>query len=161
MSVERPQGGYSNPVKTWAEDPELWAKRLTSEGCPFCPLVPESPSVELRASWALIPEEAVLPGYVLVVSKRHVVEPYELPTEAGHEFWDDVMRVASAVAAVVSPVKVNYEIHGNTIPHLHVHVFPRHVGDPFERTPIDPHRVAPIRRSPAEIEALRSAIAKR
>ncbi len=69
------------------------------------------------------------------------------------------MRAAAAVASVVQPVKVNYEIHGNTIPHLHLHVFPRFRGDPFERSPIDPHAVTPTRRSPEEIEALRRAIA--
>ena len=28
--------------------------------------------------------------------------------------------------------KMNYEVHGNTIPHLHMHFFPRYAGDPFE-----------------------------
>jgi diadenosine tetraphosphate (Ap4A) HIT family hydrolase len=132
---------------------------LTPEGCPFCDAEPWSTHVELPASWVLIPDEAVLPGYVLVVSKRHVIEPYELPAEESAQFWADAMRAAAAVASVVQPVKVNYEIHGNTIPHLHLHVFPRFRGDPFERTPIDPHAVTPVRRSAEEIEALRAAIA--
>jgi diadenosine tetraphosphate (Ap4A) HIT family hydrolase len=149
---------YSNPVKAWT-DPEVWAERLTPEGCPFCATEPWSAHVDLQASRALIPEEAVLPGYVLVVSKRHVIEPYELPPDESARFWADSMRAAAAVATVVRPVKVNYEIHGNTIPHLHLHVFPRFRGDPFERSPIDPHAVTPTRRSPEQIEALRRAIA--
>lgn len=158
MGTER-RSSYSNPVKAWT-DPETWAERLTPEGCPFCPLVPRDAYVELITSWALIPKEAVLPGYVLVVSKTHVIEPYELSPDEGSQFWADAMLAARAVASVVRPVKVNYEIHGNTIPHLHLHIFPRFVGDPFERTPIDPHRVAPIRRSAADAELLRSAIAE-
>jgi diadenosine tetraphosphate (Ap4A) HIT family hydrolase len=157
VSTERRQS-YRDPVKTWT-DPERWAERLTPEGCPFCPMEPWSAHVELTASWVLIPDEAVLPGYVLVVSKRHVIEPYELPANECSQFWADAMRAAAAVASVVRPVKVNYEIHGNTIPHLHLHVFPRFRGDPFERSPIDPHGVTPLRRSAADIEALRSAIA--
>jgi diadenosine tetraphosphate (Ap4A) HIT family hydrolase len=39
-------------------------------------------------------------------------------------------------------VKLNLEIHGNTLPHLHVHVFPRYIGDRFERGPIDPSQVS-------------------
>ena len=148
---------YANPVKTWT-DPETWAERLTPEGCPFCPMEPWSIHVELPASWVLIPEEAVLPRYVLVVSKRHVIEPYELLPDESPQFWADAMRAAAAVASVVRPVKMNYEIHGNTIPHLHIHVFPRFRGDPFERGPIDPHAVTPTRRTLAEIEALRAAI---
>ena len=42
------------------------------------------------------------------------------------------MDIARGVSQATQPVKVNYEIHGNTIPHLHVHVFPRFRGDPFE-----------------------------
>lgn len=145
-------------MKAWT-DPEAWAKRLTPEACPFCTSEPWSVCVDLPASRVLIPEGAVLPGYVLVVSRRHVIEPYELPPDESAQFWADAMRAAAAVASVVRPVKINYEIHGNTIPHLHLHVFPRFRGDPFERSPIDPHAVAPTRRSPAEIEALRRAIA--
>jgi diadenosine tetraphosphate (Ap4A) HIT family hydrolase len=42
---------------------------------------------------------------------------------------------------------------------LHLHVFPRFVGDAFEDGPIDPHRVPAIPRTADEIEALRDAIA--
>ena len=157
VSTER-RPSYREPMKAWT-DPDLWAERLTPDGCPFCPMDPRGVHVELPASWVLIPDEAVLPGYVSVVSKRHVIEPYELPSDESAQFWADAMRTAAAIASVMHPMKVNYEVHGNTIPHLHLHVFPRFRGDPFERSPIDPHAVAPIRRSAADIEALRSAIA--
>ncbi|MGH8732345.1 MAG: HIT family protein, partial [Burkholderiales bacterium] len=49
----------------------------------------------------------------------------------------DVRRVAAALRNVTNCVKLNYEIHGNTIPHLHVHLYPRYRGDPFEGGPID------------------------
>jgi diadenosine tetraphosphate (Ap4A) HIT family hydrolase len=38
-------------------------------------------------------------------------------------------------------VKLNYEIHGNTLPHLHMHFFPRYAGDQFEGRAIEPARV--------------------
>lgn len=149
----------SDPVKAWT-DPETWARRLTEDGCPFCPMEPFSAYVELPASWVLIPDKAVLPGYVLVVSKLHAIEPYELPQPDRAQFWEDAMRTAAGVASVVNPVKVNYEIHGNTVPHLHMHIFPRLIGDPFERSPIDPHSITPTQRSPADVEALRAAISE-
>ncbi|MDQ4126880.1 MAG: hypothetical protein M3151_02830 [Actinomycetota bacterium] len=34
-------------------------------------------------------------------------------------------------------MKIDVDIHGNTLPHLHVHFFPRYVGDPYEDGPID------------------------
>ncbi|HEY2072665.1 MAG TPA: HIT family protein [Gaiellaceae bacterium] len=113
---------------------------------------------ELDATWATAGAEAPLPGYVCVVSRRHVVEPYELPPDEMEAFWREAMHVARAVAAVVEPAKMNYEIHGNTIPHLHMHLFPRFAGDPYEGGPIDPNR-ATFARSPADLEHLAAAIA--
>jgi len=149
---------YANPIKTWAADPDLWRRRCTPEGCPFCTEAIWSTHVELAASWVIIPDRAPLPGYVLVVSKSHVIEPFELTPTEGAQFWDDCMRTARAVASVVHPVKLNYEIHDNTIPHLHLHIFPRFVGDPFEASPIDPHRTGDSERKAGEIDALREAI---
>jgi diadenosine tetraphosphate (Ap4A) HIT family hydrolase len=82
-------------------------------------------------------EEAPLPGYACVVSKIHVAEPFQL-VDADTAFWKDAMIAARALDHLLCPVKMNYEIHGNTIPHLHLHLFPRFIGDPFVGQPIDP-----------------------
>jgi diadenosine tetraphosphate (Ap4A) HIT family hydrolase len=79
-------------------------------------------------------------GYVCVVSKRHVVEPFELRGVERAAFWEDTLRAAEAVHRLFQPTKVNYEIHGNTIPHLHVHICPRYPNDPFVGGPIDVRR---------------------
>lgn len=65
---------------------------------------------------------------------------------------NDLQRVAGAVHAITGAVKVNYEIHGNTIPHLHVHLFPRYRGDPFEGGPIDPRLIRERPYRPGEFE---------
>jgi diadenosine tetraphosphate (Ap4A) HIT family hydrolase len=52
------------------------------------------------------------------------------------------------------PVKVNYEIHGNTIPHLHLHLFPRFAGDPYMGGPIRPGK-ASYTRTASDLETLR------
>jgi diadenosine tetraphosphate (Ap4A) HIT family hydrolase len=41
------------------------------------------------------------------------------------------MVVARALASLYEPVKMNYEIHGNVVPHLHLHLYPRYDGDPY------------------------------
>lgn len=115
---------------------------------------------ELPSSWVTAPLEAPLPGYVCVVARRHVNEPFELPQSEGAQFWMDSMLVAEAVASVVTPIKMNYEIHGNTLPHLHLHLFPRRPDDPFVGGPIDPRRVS-ITRTKAELRALAAAIQRR
>jgi diadenosine tetraphosphate (Ap4A) HIT family hydrolase len=50
----------------------------------------------------------------------------------------DARRVSSALLAATGAVKLNYEIHGNSLPHLHMHFFPRYRGDCFEGQPINP-----------------------
>jgi diadenosine tetraphosphate (Ap4A) HIT family hydrolase len=76
-------------------------------------------------------------GYCCLVLRRHAVELYELSPDEASALIHDVQRVAEAVQKITGAIKLNYEIHGNTIPHLHVHLFPRYKGDPFENGPID------------------------
>jgi len=94
------------------------------------------------------------------VAKRHVVEPFQLDEPDLTAFWNESMAIAAALHELVQPTKMNYEIHGNTIPHLHLHLFPRFEGDPFQGRPID-GRSRDFRRSPEEIARLAAAIARR
>jgi diadenosine tetraphosphate (Ap4A) HIT family hydrolase len=107
--------------------------------------------------WVTAPERAPLPGYVCVVSKTHVVEPFDLPQDHQAAFWLDVCCVARAVRDAVGSSKINYEIHGNTIRHLHLHVFPRYPDDPFTGGPIDGASQG-FRRSPTQLRELTIAI---
>ncbi|HKT43571.1 MAG TPA: HIT family protein [Gaiellaceae bacterium] len=96
--------------------------------CPICARgEPLGIVAELDATWVTTDPDPPVPGYVCVVSKRHVVEPYELPADEMDAFWRECMRVAHAVAELLQPAKMNYEIHGNTLPHLHMHLYPRNI----------------------------------
>ena len=118
---------------------------------------PQDVLLELAHVWVTAQVVAALPGYVCVVAKRHVNEQFELDALEGHGFWDALMRVARGVRDATGAAKINYEIHGNTIRHLHCHVFPRYPGDPFEGHPIDP-RASTFARSPDDLARLRTAI---
>jgi diadenosine tetraphosphate (Ap4A) HIT family hydrolase len=131
----------------------------TAGPCPICRRgEPLDVLVGLPSSWVTAAPDAALPGYVCVVSKTHVEEPFELDGEARAAWWDDVSTVASAVGRATGAMKLNYEIHGNTIPHLHLHLYPRYRGDPFEGAPIDPRRRPAFRRSSGQLARLRVAI---
>ena len=111
-----------------------------SDVCPICrDGGPAGVIAELPATWVSAPSRAPLPGYVCVVARRHVTEPFQLPPGDMQAFWRECMLVARAVTAELAPRKMNYEIHGNTIAHLHMHLYPRFDGDPYEGQAIDGH----------------------
>jgi diadenosine tetraphosphate (Ap4A) HIT family hydrolase len=123
-------------------DPEAWRGLLDGSGCPICVRgQPLNIVASLGSSWLTMSEDAPMPGYVCLVSRVHAVELHDLGSEQAEGFLRDARRVSFAVSAVTGAVKLNYEIHGNTLPHLHMHFFPRYVGDPFEGRAIEPARV--------------------
>jgi diadenosine tetraphosphate (Ap4A) HIT family hydrolase len=78
-------------------------------------------------------------GYTIVVWRgRHVAEPTELDDAEWQDFWHDVIAVARVLEAHYRPAKVNYQILGNGIPHLHVHLVLRHDDDPAPNRPLPP-----------------------
>jgi len=70
-------------------------------------------------------------------------------------FWEEAMHAAEVLAGLFKPVKMNYEIHGNTIPHLHMHLYPRMAADVGRRLPA----LDACRRSAADIARIADAFA--
>jgi hypothetical protein len=66
-------------------------------------------------------------------------------------------RARSGCGRTCTPGDSSYEIHGNSIPHLHLHLYPRHAGAPFVGGPID-LRHLPFARSDQQLAALRDVI---
>ena len=122
--------------------PAEWQRLCDGSACPICARgKPLNIIAQLDASWLTMSEDAPMPGYVCLVSRVHAVELHDLCTSHAESYMRDAQRVSSALSAVTAAVKLNYEIHVNTLPHLHMHFFPRHVGDPFEGRAIEPARV--------------------
>jgi diadenosine tetraphosphate (Ap4A) HIT family hydrolase len=78
-----------------------------------------------------------LKGACHLIAKMHAVELYDLNDEQLLAFMKEVQVCARALKQVTGAVKINYEIHGNTVPHLHVHLYPRYLDDPFPGQAID------------------------
>ena len=133
-----------------------WDALYQGGACPICrggrPL---GIVAELNATYVTSSEESPMRGYCCLVLKRHAVELHDLSADEGALFMNDLQRVAGAVQAITGAVKLNYEIHGNTIPHLHVHLFPRYRGDPFEDGPIDPRLIRECPYKAGEFENFR------
>jgi diadenosine tetraphosphate (Ap4A) HIT family hydrolase len=123
-------------------DHDRWAALCSELSCPICCRnEPLDLVATLEASWVTMQEAAPVRGYVCLVSRTHAVELHDIPEAAACAFMRDARRVSRALVAATGAVKLNYEIHGNSLPHLHMHFFPRYRGDCFEGQPINPRLV--------------------
>lgn len=103
-------------------------------------------------------------GYSVVIWRgRHVAEPTELEAHEASAYWLEVIRVGRALEEALEPVKMNYDVLGNSLPHLHTHVIPRYADDPRPGWPFpfpegDPGQIdeTSFRR---DVEALRLLLA--
>lgn len=125
--------------------------------CTLCRSKPDT-IAQLEMSWVLVGPDDPIRGYVCLVVGRHAVELHDLTEVEGEAFMRDLRRVSEAVATIVRPDKMNYEIHGNTLPHLHVHFFPRYAGDQFEGGPINPRAAKRPAYEPGEFERFRERL---
>lgn len=137
-------------MSKWS-NPEEWGRLRSGEACPICLQgKPTNIIAELDVSFLTAGDGSPIKGSCALFLKRHAVELYELSPEEAAAFMRDAQRASRAVHEATGAVKMNYEIHGNTIPHLHMHLFPRYVGDAFEGKPIDPRVVTASAYAPGE-----------
>jgi diadenosine tetraphosphate (Ap4A) HIT family hydrolase len=86
-------------------------------------------------SFAVLGPWQVYPGYCVLVSRGHASELSQLgPDRAA--YLDEMATLAHAIEACFRPHKLNYELLGNLVPHLHWHLFPRPAGDPDRLRPV-------------------------
>ena len=78
---------------------------------------------------------------IVVWRGRHVVEPTELSVDEAAVYGREVLIVGRALELTFSPVKVNYNVLGNWVPHLHTHVVPRYSDDPAPGQPLPWHEM--------------------
>jgi len=94
---------------------------------------------------------------------HHVVEPTELTEGETSSYWRELRFVAAAIEDVMRPVKMNYNLLGNSVPHLHAHIVPRYADDPRPGWPFpfpDPEPPSmPKERLAEDVIALRTSIA--
>ena len=149
--------------------PEFYAWRA-GDGCPACAEGrPEATGHGVRyfagvSCDAYLVRADIQPGLSIVVFRgRHIVEPTELTTDEVTRYGGEVLRVGRAIETAFAPVKLNYDVLGNAVPHLHTHIVPRYADDPRPGWPFpfpdpDPPPM-PADRLEADLTALRQAVA--
>jgi diadenosine tetraphosphate (Ap4A) HIT family hydrolase len=110
--------------------------------CPFCQKLagpngwPATDVVwEFPHAVAVLGPWQFYPGYCLLVSREHASELSQLGAARG-PFLGEMALLAEAVEVCFRPHKLNYELLGNQVPHLHWHLFPRSADDPDRLKPV-------------------------
>jgi diadenosine tetraphosphate (Ap4A) HIT family hydrolase len=87
-------------------------------------------------------DDQFFPGWTVVVFQRHATELFQLAPTERFQLIEEVNRVADISAEVYQAKKMNYELLGNQLPHIHWHLIPRLASDPAPLEPVwrVPHR---------------------
>jgi len=117
-----------------------------------------------EVSDAYLQRSGIQRGYTIVIWRgRHVAEPTELDENEAEQYWRELLHVGRALEAHLRPVKLNYDLLGNSLPHLHAHVVPRYADDPRPGWPFPFPEDEPPQLDEVELrrdaEALRAAAA--
>jgi diadenosine tetraphosphate (Ap4A) HIT family hydrolase len=123
--------------------------------------VPDHRIGDCGRTTAYLHEDQFFPGWTVLVFKRHATELFQLTREERSEVIEEVNRMAMALAAEFNPVKVNYGLLGNQLPHIHWHVVPRLADDPAPLEAIWGVRHEPVHLSSGELRQRISRIQRR
>ena len=92
--------------------------------------------VELESSYVVLGDHQFYKGYTLLLSKIHCSELHLLPPGFKKQLLIEVAMVGEAVYKAFHPKKLNYELLGNEVSHVHWHIFPRYLDDPDLTMPV-------------------------
>ncbi len=119
-----------------AFEPDEWQAKVEGRSCPLCG-PPERRVVAVLPSGRVeLVNDEDFRGYCILVHRRHVTELFELSQAERSRFVEDVTLVARVLEEQLRPAKINYEVLGNIVPHLHCHVVPRYPDDGYWGQPI-------------------------
>ena len=127
---------------------------MTSPACPACGgqwPAPEQRITDCGSTIAYLHDDQFFAGWTFLVLKRHATELWQLEPSERARLMEEVTRVAQAVSRAFGAAKMNYELLGNAIAHIHWHLIPRRPDDPAPRQPAWTVAHEPRRLTPSEL----------
>jgi len=106
---------------------------------------------DLGISKAYLHDDQFFQGWTVIVLNRHATELFHLAPTERIQLMEDVNFVAKTLARVYEARKINYELLGNQLPHIHWHVIPRLATDPAPLEPVWRVQHEPVLRSGSEL----------
>jgi len=121
-------------TRTWPDD---WESRKRGVGCWFCEKQLGQPFYTGSMGDAHLERHPIARGHAIVIFRdRHVADFTSLTAAEVAAYWLDVHAVARMIEQVYAPCHMNYQLLGNSVPHLHVHLVPRYIDDPAPGKPL-------------------------
>ncbi|MBK8510364.1 MAG: HIT family protein [Candidatus Competibacter sp.] len=107
---------------------------MSADACPFCSLPPERIVAQTARVLAVRDAFPVSAGHTLLVPRRHVVSLFDLNMVEWVELGQLLTEIRAALLADHRPDGFNIGVNegaaaGQTVPHLHLHLIPRYLGD--------------------------------
>lgn len=81
-------------------------------------------------------EDQFFSGWTVLVLKDHRTELFQLTREDRGLLMEEVSRMGEALSRVFAVNKINSELLGNQVPHIHWHVIPRLMTDSDPLKPV-------------------------
>ena len=102
--------------------------------CPFCSLPADRTVLSSANAIALRDAYPISPGHTLIVPRRHIGSFFEATAQERVELLALLNAAKLGLDEEFAPAAFNIGINdgsaaGQTVPHLHIHLIPRYVGD--------------------------------
>jgi diadenosine tetraphosphate (Ap4A) HIT family hydrolase len=98
-------------------------------------------------------------GRVILASKIHIKEIFELSNNERNAFMADVSLVSEVLQTIFCPDKINYAIYGDLVNHFHMHIVPKYEDKKNWGVPYNDE--SPVFLSDQEYEILRDKISEK
>jgi len=111
------------------------------ENCVFCKIINgEIPSEKVHESKNFLVIKDANPkteGHSLILSKKHYETFFELPEDLYQEFLTTSKEATTKLLKETSSSGSNFAVNsgkeaGQLVPHFHLHILPRKIGDGFD-----------------------------
>lgn len=90
---------------------------------------------DLGLTRAYLFEDQFFPGWTVLILKGHRTELFHMTREERGVLMEEVSRVGEALTKIFDVEKINSELLGNQVRHIHWHVIPRLKTDPDPLSP--------------------------
>lgn len=107
---------------------------MKETACPFCTLPESRVILANHQAVAVADGFPISPGHTLIIPRRHVESIFELNAKEVNALIMLLAKAKNVLADEQKPDGFNIGVNdgpaaGQTIPHLHIHLIPRFIGD--------------------------------